>query len=239
MIEFIKKRYNILIPIFLIIVIAVAVILYTREYKNNRYAQKKDVEVYQYFSGNKIEYTTSISRNKKNNILALEPADSVVNLDSTPIYIKDKANVIFPKEMAYIFPLDNKQYMVPALSEIYYQNNLYYLNIRSLNKTFKHGFLFDGKDLYFFLDNVSVVVGDKEVNLSPMSYLTCIHNNLLEYYNKEKDEYGKIDVVNSAIVKNDYMEVNVNSDRVNYKNDNFLLLTDDFSLLPKITEIEK
>ena len=36
--EFVKKNYNILIPVFLILVILIAVILYVREYKNNRYA---------------------------------------------------------------------------------------------------------------------------------------------------------------------------------------------------------
>ena len=69
MLDFIKKKYNLLIPIFLIVVLSVAVILYTREYKSNRYVETEDIEVYQYFSGVKMEYIASISRNKKDVIL--------------------------------------------------------------------------------------------------------------------------------------------------------------------------
>lgn len=47
--EFIKNKYNVLIPIFLLIVLLIALLLYTKEYKNNRYAEIKEVEVYQYF----------------------------------------------------------------------------------------------------------------------------------------------------------------------------------------------
>ena len=103
--KFIKEKYNILIPIFLIIVILIAVFLYTREYKNNRYAKTEEVDVYQYFSGLKLEYKAKISRNKKNVILKYEPKDEVVNLSSIPIYIKGKDNVIFPKAMSIIFPI--------------------------------------------------------------------------------------------------------------------------------------
>ena len=91
--KFIKEKYNILIPVFLIIVILIAVFLYTREYKNNRYAKTEEVDVYQYFSGLKLEYKAKISRNKKNVILKYEPKDEVVNLSSIPIYIKGKDNI--------------------------------------------------------------------------------------------------------------------------------------------------
>ena len=58
--KFIKEKYNILIPVFLIIVILIAVFLYTREYKNNRYAKTEEVDVYKYFSGLKLEYKAKI-----------------------------------------------------------------------------------------------------------------------------------------------------------------------------------
>ena len=147
--EFIKKRYNILIPAFLIIVILIAVILYAREYKNNRYAINENVNVYQYFSGNKMEYVAKIGRNRKKVILNFESKDFAVNLDSTPVYVKDDKNidVIFPKEMALVDPLKDKIYQVDALSELYVENNLTYLRLNRFNKNFDHVFLYDGRDL--------------------------------------------------------------------------------------------
>ena len=69
-----------------------------------------------------------------------ENKDFAVSLDSTPVYIKDTNNVIFPKEMSIVFPLDDMQYQINALSEVYMENDLYFLNIRNLNKNYDHAF---------------------------------------------------------------------------------------------------
>ena len=49
---------------------------------------KKEQDVYQYFSKNKIEYKATISRNRKDVVLDIKSKDFNVSLDSTPIYIK-------------------------------------------------------------------------------------------------------------------------------------------------------
>ena len=63
------------------------------------------------------------------------------------------------------FPLNDKAYVVDALSEVYTNYDLNYLRIKRLDKSFDHMFLYDGKDLYFFLDEVTLIVGDKELFL--------------------------------------------------------------------------
>lgn len=237
--EFIKKRYNILIPIFLLIVIAIAIFLFAREYKNNRYSETKEEEVYQYFSGVKMEYTAKVSRNRNKAILNYEPEDKMVNLDSTPIYVKDSDIVIFPKEMSIVFPLMSREYKLPSLAEIYKENDLYYVNINRLNKTFDHYFLYDGKNTYFFSDNVTITIGDRKIELSPMSYLSCSYLNFIEYYDRESDTFEQILITNEEVlVSTDYMTIDVSGDRIIYK-DGFFLLTNDFSVLSKVTEIEE
>lgn len=236
--DFIKSKYNILIPICLVVVLLIAILLYAKEYKNNRYAELKEVEVYQYFSGVKMEYTANIGRNKKNVVLDYENDDFAVSLDSVPVYIKETGNVIFPREMSIIFPLKDKQYKVNSLAEIYTENNLYYLNIRNLNKVLENVFYYDGNNLYFFVDNVTLIVGDREITLSPMSYISCSYQNLVEYYDKENDVFETINITNEkVIVKNDYMTIDIASDKVIYK-DSFSLLIKDFSMLSKLTDIE-
>ena len=241
MIEFIKKKYNILIPVFLIIVISIAVILYVREYRNNRYAEYKEVNVYQYFSGNKMEYVAKIGRNRKGVVLNLETKDFAASLDSTPVYInkKDTTEVIFPKEMAMFFPIKNKIYQVDALSNLYIKNDLVYLRLKRLDKTFDHMFLYDGRDLYFFIDNTTLVIGTKEIPLSPMSYVSCSYTNMLEYYDKENYKYEIIPLTDERVyVKNDYMNIDVTLDKVIYK-DSFYLLGGNLSNYQKITDIEE
>ena len=131
--QFIKEKYNILIPVFLGVVILIALFLYGREYRNNRYAYEKEQDVYQYFSKNKIEYKATISRNRKDVVLDIKSKDFNVSLDSTPIYIKDSDKVIFPKEMSAVFPIKDRQYAVNALTEIYKKNDLYYINQKEIN----------------------------------------------------------------------------------------------------------
>ncbi len=236
--KFIKEKYNILIPIFLIIVILIAVFLYAREYKNNRYAKTEEVDVYQYFSGLKLEYKAKISRNKKNVILKYEPKDEVVNLSSIPIYIKGKDNVIFPKAMSIIFPIKDEVYSISSLAEVYKKNNLYYLNQKNINTPQDHAFYYDGIDLYFFPEATTIEVGSQKIELSPMSYLNCSYQSLLEYYDKANDNYGKIDLTDeNVIVSNDYYKIDVTLDKVIYQN-SFRILDNDFSSLPKINDKE-
>ena len=236
--NFIKNKYNILIPVCLVVVLLIAILLYAKEYKNNRYAELKEVDVYQYFSGVKMEYTANIGRNRKNVILEYENEDFAVNLDTTPIYIKETGNVIFPKEMSIVFPLKDKQYRVNALSEIYEENKLYYLNIRNFNNVLENIFYYDGNNLYFFVEGVTLIVGDKEISLSPMSYVSCSYQNFVEYYDKEHDIFETINITNEKVTgKNEYMTIDIASDKVVYK-DSFSLLIKDFSTLNKITDIE-
>lgn len=239
--EFIKKNYNILIPVFLVLVILIAVILYVREYKNNRYAENKDISVYQYFSGHKMDYIAKIGRNRKDVVLNFEPKDFAVSLDSTPVYVNnDKyVDVIFPKEMAIFFPLKDISYQVDALSELYIKNDLCYLRMKRLDKPFDHMFLYDGRDLYFFIDAVTIVINDREIKLSPMSYLSCSYLNMLEYYDRESDTYEMINLGSERVyVKNDYMTIDVTTDKVIFKDD-FTLLGGDFSTLKKINDIDE
>lgn len=239
--EFIKSKYSILIPTFLVVVLLIALILYIREYKNNRYAIMNSEKVYQYFSGIKLEYEANIGRNRKKVILNYEPIDEVVNLDNVPIYITDKNRVIFPKEMSLFMVLNDKQYQISSLSEIYKKNNLYYLRYKNVNNTFDYSFLYDGDNMYFFMDEVTININDKEeVKLSPLSYINCSYQNFLEYYDKEKEEFKSIDLKNSdrVTIINDYMVVDVTMDKVIYKN-SFTLLNNDFNNLPKLVDTLK
>lgn len=237
--DFIKDRYNILIPVFLLTVIIIALLLYTKEYKSNRYAKTSDVEVYQYFSGIKFEYIAKISRNKKDVILRYESKDEVVNLSSIPIYIKDSDKVIFPHEMVVMLPISDKEYLSNAYAEVYQKNDLYYLKQKDIDIIIDHAFYYDGVDLYFFPEATTLEVGSQKIELSPMSYLNCSYQNLLEYYDKSSDTYVKMDLTDEmVIVSNDYYKVDVTLDKVIYQN-SFRILDNDFSILSKVVELEK
>ena len=243
--QFIKEKYNILIPVFLGVVILIALFLYGREYRNNRYAYEKEQDVYQYFSKNKIEYKATISRNRKDVVLDIKSKDFNVSLDSTPIYIKDSDKVIFPKEMSAVFPIKDRQYAVNTLTEIYKKNDLYYLNQKGINKSFDYMFLYDGKDLYFFIDTVTLKVGDTAISAVSSASADGISTLSTESSKTDKaistissDTYEIIELNNtnsSVLVETKYMTIDVSSDEIIYKDD-FTMLINNFSSLPKLVD---
>ena len=80
---------------------------------------------------------------------------------------------------------------------------------------------------------------EREIKLSPMSYLSCSYLNMLEYYNRESDTYEMINLGSERVyVKNDYMTIDVTTDKVIFKDD-FTLLGGDFSTLKKINDIDE
>ena len=85
---------------------------------------------------------------------------------------------------------------------------------------------------------VTLKVGDKEITLSPMSYIDCSYLNLLSYYDKESDTYEIIELNSNSstvLVETKYMTIDVSSDEIIYKDD-FTMLINNFSSLPKLVD---
>jgi len=225
--RFIKKNYRYLIPILFVIILGLALIIYFYEYKNNRYVKIENINVYQYFANTKFEYELDISRNNKNLITSIDSGNYNVNFDSTPIYVTDSSKVIFPTDMNIVIPIKNfSQYRSIAYLELELKNDLVYLNTNKFNRALDYFFLYDGDDLYFFVDEVTIQVNGDEINLSKFSYLKLKYQNTLEYYDKENDNYYQIDLnKDDVIVTNDYLNLNVSTDKVDYFGQPYLLTT--------------
>ena len=148
---------------------------------------------YQYFYGIKEEYGGKINlvKNNKATQLILEN-NKVVNLDSTPIFYKDVlGKVLLPSKMAIILPMANVLYKTEDFSNIIEENG--YIYTKKLKgdkkKELNNAFIFDGNDLYFFLEETVVHVGDQIYTLSPLSYAIVNYRQNVEIYNYDKDEY--------------------------------------------------
>ena len=144
--------------------------------------------------------------------------------NSSPAHLTERAATIPPSEMTAtsLEPPPMSTIMLPAG-----------------DKSFDHMFLYDGKDLYFFLDEVTLIVGNKEITLSPMSYVSCSYLNMVEYYDYSNDKYVTIELGNENVyVKNDYMNIDVSLDKVIYK-DSFNLIGGKLSNYKKITDMEE
>lgn len=229
--DFFKDYYKIIIPISLLLVLFIAFAVY---YKISVLDSKTtDVvdDFYQYFYGTKYEYQGTVSTNRKGVIVRFK-ANKEVKFDATPIYYKNKSMVIFPKNMSVVMPtLGCSEYLTKKLSLLSYKKDVYTLTTYKYNGKLGRYFLYDGSDTYFFLDEVNIVIGDKSIKLSPMSYLIAKYNKYLLYYDKANDKFETINKVNDDIyVENTYYKIYIFKDQMDYLDSNVILTS-------KITEL--
>lgn len=207
------------------VVIFTAFLIYYQVSVSNKYHIDTKEKVYQYFYDKKYEYTTLVSKNKKQEIIDLKPQEVKVNLDSTPVYYQKEDIVIFPKDMSVVMPtLSCAEYLAKGYSYISFKDGIYTLTTNRYHKKLNHYFLYDGSDLYFFIEKVTLTINGEKIKLSPYSYVIAKYNNYISYYDKETDTYKTINTTsNDTKVESEYYTIYVEKDTIDYYGTNILL----------------
>lgn len=215
----VKKILLILLLIAVIMLISVYMIKLNTE-------ETQSGEFYQYFGGKKIEYQGALKITKKGEITQLECTDINIQLDSTPVYYQNERDkVLLPENMAKVVPIDNgRMTKVNRFSNIYRDEETIYLQSQSKNAPIENAFLYDGADLYIFVQKTTVTVEEEEYSLSPFSYIISTYHDSVEIYNYAKDEYTIIPTTNNVIAKTDDYEINTTVDSIKYGEKEQLLL---------------
>ena len=221
-----KKIKDSAIAIMLVIVLIVIIFLVVMYLEKLNTEKVVDVDFYQYFGGKKVEYTGSQQISKKGEITAISTDGIDIKLDSTPMFYKNEVKkVLFPETMLYITPMDNgKTSKVLRFSDIYELNKSIYIKNKDEKKQISNGFIYDGIDLYFFIENTTVIIDGKKYELSPFSYLISSYKNGAEIYNYEKDEYQIIESEDYVIAKTDSYIINTSVDTLKCNGKEQLLL---------------
>ena len=198
---------------------------------------------YQYFSGLKQDYSgkIKIETDDDGTKMILED-DRVIYLDSTPIYYTDVlGKALLPTEMELV-AVDESFYRLKKFSNIIQENGEIYS--KSFNKKSQkaliNSFLYDGDDLYFFLDETTVRIGDVEYVLSPLSYAIVTYRDCIELYNYEKEEFTiindpetvSLDVIAENKAHN--YKINMSVDSVSSAKSQYLLLNN----ISELKEVE-
>ena len=177
-------------------------------------------DFYQWYSGQKVEYKGQLTFTRKEGLTELKATDRKVTLDSTPVYYADENNkVIFPEDMAIVYPNNNgMMYRINHFADITEEDGTIYLETNLATKTNKtkleKAFLYDGQDLYFFLERTTITVNGTNYEVSPLSYVIVRYKQSVEIYNYEKDEYQVIDTTETqdAKVVTDTYTINMSVD---------------------------
>ena len=211
-IDFLKQKYKIFIPIMVVFVLLIAVYFLYREYKYDNYRNKKEVEVYQYFGGKKMEYSAIVTYNLKNIIVDVSGKDKKINYDATPIYYKNEDTILFPQEMSIILPLKSgASYKLYKYATYGMVDEIHKITTGGESMGYNHFFLFDGNGLYFFSDQVVLKIDDMDdIKLSANSYAEVVGGYTLTYYDRENDKAEIIDIDGKKVIaSNDNVMINL------------------------------
>lgn len=223
--KFIQENYKLIIPISLIAIIFISFFIYYNISVNSNFKKTTKEEVYQYFYGKKYEYSALLSKDKKNVITEFKPIDIDINLDATPIYLKKNDTVIFPQNMSVIMPtLNCSEYLSLGYSYISLENNRYILTTKKYSNKLNHYFFYDGGDLYFFIEPVTLTINKESVALSSYSYVIAKYNGYISYYDKKTDTFKTFDNGdNDAKIENEYYSIYISRDTIDYQGTDVIL----------------
>lgn len=225
--DFFKNNYKIIIPLSLILVLFIAALVYYKVTILDNYTKETEDKFYQYFYDKKYEYDAVVSTNRKNLIVDFKTDDYDISFDSTPIYYQNKNKVIFPSNMSVVMPtLNCSEYLAKKYSYMTVTKDNYMLTTEKYNNRLGKYFLYDGRDLYFFIDEVKLKTNDEEITLSPLSYVIAKSNNYISYYDKKSDTYKTIGADSQAVVENEYYKIYVSLDNIDYYGTDVILTSE-------------
>ena len=233
-----NRRIVIITIISAIVISIVAAIIYVVYYKLN-HASFEQYEMYQYFSGLKVEYNGTLTLNYRGGVTELSYDDVEIETDSTPIYFKTiKNEVVFPKNMELIIPrVKNTTYKINYFSKIefeeYKDDKMAYLTYRDKSYYLEPSFLFNGENMYFFNYGAKVKVEGEEMTLSPLSYMLVDYRGEIEIYDKASDKYTMLDSSKEdAIAEIEGCTINLSTDTVIYPDGSSRLLVKNVDKMP-------
>ena len=218
--ENIFKILMVLVLIALIVVVSVYIIkLDTEEIENHSF--------YQYFGGRKIEYEGALNITQKEGITQLQLQNANIQLDSTPVYYEDIENqVLFPEDMALVIPNQNGQmYKINRFTNVYQKDDIIYAEYRDDQNELTNSFIYDGNDLYFFIQSTVLTVDGTNYEIPPLSYVIVSYQNSVEIYNKQQDTYEIIPSTSTNVTAStDQYSINLSLDSMKYGEKEQLLL---------------
>lgn len=183
---------------------------------------------YQYFIGKKFNYDGGLKLTRKKDITELTFKDIQVDLDSTPVYYADIENkVLLPEDMAIVFPMQSGlMYKINHFSNVFFDTDTVYLETKTGNdRALNNAFLYDGQDLYFFLENTTLKVGETQYEISPLSYVICQNKGNVEIYQKDKDIYTIVENNKEEVkAKNNNYEIDLIIDSIEQAGEQQLLI---------------
>ncbi len=218
-----NKRLNssILAIIILVLLLVCSFVLFF-EINGYRTIQEENFDFYYYFANQRLDFNGKVSFNSKDKILSL--SSEGITLSSSPVYYSNTDAMILPSNMEIVQPYKNSpMHSLGAFSKIYYRGSYLYANVENGIGRLYDCFLYDGNDLYVFLDDTTVIIGEDRYELNPMSFIE-VGSDTIEIYNKKTDFHIVLSKTTGVMAYTDEYSIDLVSDAVNYNSSYYLLM---------------
>ena len=222
----------------LLFALIVIVIIFFTVNRNNDVIVIKKHRLYQYFDGIKFEFKGRIQINKKSEeITKISFEGNTTELDSFPLYYEDLPQLIFPKNMAVVYPLIGKQYKINFFTTAYLDADEVCVKDKRLVKRLFDTIIYDGRDLYITTEDSTVTIGNDVYNVSALSYIEVnTFSQTVKMFDYKNEKYISVDnVVDEVIISNGSYKVNASLDLMYYDNKSKLFIKD----VSKLTNLPK
>ena len=185
-----KRKFNmrdfaiVVIP-SLILLITVAMIYFVTQ---NFGTYHIEGEAIQYYADQEFKIPNSTKIKHRSDKYMVSNGDVQYELDPMPIYYQGKDILVTATDMVYFAPREGIIAKVNGLNDIDYSNNGLVLKDGHKSKDMKPGFLFDGKNVYIFLEPVTLKFDGYSFKLGKMSYVEANNSHEIMIYNNDTHE---------------------------------------------------
>ena len=176
--------------IMLAVLIGICIFLSTWVKKNTKEYVTDDKFV-RYSMGSKIYYDADLVLKRENNITYLD-TDCTVESDGSPIVYEGQYKYLLPVSMAYLNPNSKEgakrvNYFSKVSCDM--ENKKATVSYNDKDAEIKDGFMYDGYGTFIFMEEVDIIVGNRKISLSPMSYVRIFYKDSIEILDLKNDEY--------------------------------------------------
>ena len=214
-----------------IVLVGVLVITFQAKEELQQFTIKQE-ELYTFAADHRTEFVGDITLNHENEITKMTYNGSEVVFLSEPIYYKGKKKFVLPNKMSVVFPISNRnQYKINRFTVIDNEGAQPYAQNVDLNYGLTNAFIYDGYDLFVFVEEGTLTYGEKTIQLSPLSFVRCEYKGSISIYNFEKDEMIYEELITDNVV------ASFENYSINLSND-LLIVSDKSTLLTRGIDIQ-
>lgn len=176
-----------LIPVAVLLLLCGAVLWYLKSVRGSDVDNGSRI----YYAGSKVDIpdnsSLEVSDDDKKTYLLHDGTESEISL---PIYSGDDTEITLPVSMVYYAPRSGLKGRLTYFSKVWIEGaGGIAASHGNKERVLDPGFLFDGKDLYVFLEPVTLSLNGYTLQLPPLSYVEAVPNQNITVFNRETKEF--------------------------------------------------